>query len=162
MSASRELTIGQAMWGRLVGELHRRTENESHESGAFLLGHLTDTGRRVTEVLYFDDLHADVHANGVVELPAAAFRQLWAIVKERGVQVVADIHVHPYGAGQSWIDQQNPLIAQRGHIALILPNFARPPIRPEAVGVYVYEGDHRWQVVGGYGSRFLRWEKDDD
>lgn len=155
MPAPTELRIPQALWDRLVVELHARTDGESHESGAFLLGHMTEHGRSVTDVLYFDDLHPDVHARGVVELPAAAFRALWAIVRERDVQVVADVHVHPYGASQSQIDRQNPLIATRGHVAIILPNFARSRIRRWSVGVYVYEGDHRWQAVGGCGNTFL-------
>jgi proteasome lid subunit RPN8/RPN11 len=155
MSAPTELRMPKALWEGLVAELHARSEGEAHESGAFLLGHATDEGRRVTEVLYFDDLHPHAHANGVVELPASAFRALWVIVRERGVQVVADIHVHPYGAGQSWIDRANPMIATRGHVAIILPNFARGRIRRWSVGVYVYEGDHRWQALGGCGNRFL-------
>lgn len=155
MSAPTDLRMPRALWDLLVVELHARTDGESHESGAFLLGHLTEHGRRVTDVLYFDDLHPDAHARGVVELPAAAFRVLWAIVRERGVQVVADVHVHPHSAGQSRIDRQNPLIATRGHVAIILPNFARPRIRRWSVGVYVYEGDHRWQAKGGCGNRFL-------
>lgn len=161
MHASADLCIPRKLWDRLVVELHARTDGESHESGAFLLGHLTARGRRVTDLLYFDDLHPEAHARGVVELPAAAFRALWAIVRERGVQVVADVHVHPLSAGQSQIDRQNPLIATRGHVALILPNFARPRVRRWAVGVYVYEGDHRWQAVGGCNSRFLVLEDDD-
>lgn len=160
MPAHTELRIPRALWDRLVVELHARTGGEKHESGAFLLGHLSAHGRRVTDVLYFDDLHPEVHARGVVDLPAAAFRALWAIVRERGVQVVADVHVHPRGAGQSWIDRQNPLIATSGHVALILPNFARPRIRRWAVGMYVYEGDHRWQSVGGCDNRFLVLEDD--
>lgn len=160
MSLSSDLRIPRALWERLVGELHGRTEGERHESGAFLLGHHTEQGRRVTDVLYFDDLHPDVHARGVVELPAAAFRTLWAIVRARGLQVVADVHVHPHSAGQSWIDRQNPLIATRGHVAIILPNFARPRIRRWSVGMYVYEGDHQWQAVGGCGNRFLVLEDD--
>jgi proteasome lid subunit RPN8/RPN11 len=152
----------RVLWDRLVVELRARTEGESHESGAFLLGHLTEHGRRVTDVLYFDDLHPEVHARGVVELPAAAFRALWAIVRDRGVQVVADVHVHPQSADQSWTDRQNPLIATRGHVAVILPNFARPPIRCSSVGVYIYEGDHRWRSVGGRDNRFLVLEEAHD
>ena len=158
MSASSELRIPRMLWDRLVVELHARTDGEAHESGAFLLGHLTEHGRRVTEVLYFDDLHPPVHARGVVDLPASAFRTLWAIVRERRVQVVADVHVHPHSAGQSYVDRQNPLIATRGHVAIILPNYARPHIRRWSVGIYVYEGDHRWHAVGGCGSRFLMLE----
>ena len=55
---------------------------------------------------------------------------------------------------------QNPLIATRGHIAIILPNFARPRIRRWSVGVYVYEGDHEWQALGGCGNRYLVLEND--
>lgn len=155
-----ELRVPRALWDRLADELHTRTEGERHESGAFLLGHLTEFGRQVTEVLYFDDLHPKVHARGVVELPAAAFRVLWAIVRERGLQVVADVHVHPCSARQSPIDERNPLIATHGHVAIILPNFARPRIRRWSVGVYVYQGDHHWQPVGGCGNRFLVLEDD--
>lgn len=160
MPAPSELRMPRRLWDGLVAQLHARTGGETHESGAFLLGQITEHGRRVTDVLYFDDLHPEVHARGVVDLPAAAFRRLWAIVRERGVQVVGDVHVHPYSARQSRIDRQNPLIATRGHIAIILPNFARPRIRRWSVGVYVYEGDHQWQALGGCGNRYLVLEND--
>jgi len=159
MPAPTELRIPASLWKQLVEQLHARTGGERHESGAFLLGHLTEQGRRVTQVLYFDDLHPDVHARGVVELPAAAFRSLWLIVRERGVQVVADVHTHPYGARQSEIDRKNPLIATRGHIAVIVPNFARPPLEWEELGICIYEGDHQWQTVFA-GGRFIVLEDD--
>ncbi|MFY2763524.1 Mov34/MPN/PAD-1 family protein [Arenimonas sp. MALMAid1274] len=160
MPAPSELRMPRRLWDGLVAQLHARTCGETHESGAFLLGQMTENGRRVRDVLYFDDLHPEVHAGGVVELPAAAFRRLWAIVRQRGVQVVGDVHVHPHSARQSRIDRQNPLIATRGHVAIILPNFARPRIRRWSVGVYVYEGDHQWQAVGEIGRRFLVLEDD--
>lgn len=162
MHASTELRIPASLWKQLIEQLHARTGRGRHESGAFLLGHITDQGREVTQVLYFDDLHPDVHARGVVELPAAAFRSLWAIVRERGLQVVADVHTHPHGARQSEIDRENPLIATRGHIALIVPNFARPPLEREALGIYIYEGDHRWQTLYGGGHRFIVLENEHD
>jgi proteasome lid subunit RPN8/RPN11 len=160
MPAPSELRMPRRLWDGLVAQLHARTGGETHESGAFLLGQMTENCHRVSDVLYFDDLHPEVHARGVVELPAAAFRRLWAIVRQRGVQVVGDVHVHPHSARQSRIDRQNPLIATRGHVAIILPNFARPRIRRWSVGVYVYEGDHQWQAVGGLGRRFLVLEDD--
>jgi len=39
------------------------------------------------------------------------------------------------------------MISRAGHIALILPHFARPPVRTETVGVYRYLGDKRWDTV---------------
>jgi hypothetical protein len=70
--------------------------------------------------------------------------------------VVADAHVHPFGAGQSRSDRENPMIARAGHIAIILPRMARSPIRRWAVGVYEYLGDHHWQARGGCRGSTLK------
>ena len=50
-------------------------------------------------------------------------------VPGRGLTVVADVHVHPGDSGQSNSDRAYPMISQAGHIALILPRFARKPIQ---------------------------------
>jgi hypothetical protein len=69
------------------------------------------------------------------------------------MSVVADVHVHPGGAGQSASDRDHPMISRAGHIALILPDFAQAPLRPESVGVYRYLGDKRWHVVPAAARR---------
>jgi hypothetical protein len=91
-----------------------------------------------------------------VESAAAANSRpqwLWDICKRRGLSVVADVHVHPGGAGQSASDREHPMISRAGHVALILPDFARPPVRTEAVGVYRYLGDKRWHIVPAHMRR---------
>ena len=36
------------------------------------------------------------------------------------------------------------MIAQSGHVALIVPNFARS-FKMQDIGIYEYLGDHRWR-----------------
>ena len=103
-----------------------------------------------------DELDSDACASGIVELDASAFTQLWNICDEHGLHVVADVHTHPFSARQSEIDRANPMIAVAGHVALILPRFARDRVRIWSVGVYEYLGDHCWWAHGGCGQRFLQ------
>ena len=156
MARKPKLTISSAMWQELLHELHHRTE-ELHESGAFLLGHADGAGRRVSDAVFYDDLDPDAYRTGVVVMHAPSFSALWDRCRSSGLSVVADIHVHPKAAFQSWDDKNNPMIATTGHLALIVPDFARPPVVPEKLGFFEYRGSHRWRSLGGSRiSRFLR------
>lgn len=149
------LHITRPLWNELTSELHRRTENR-HESGAFLLGQRKESDRRALRLIYYDELDPAAYDSGICILHADAFSRLWDRCSELEMTVVADAHVHPFGAGQSWSDRENPMIARAGHIAIILPRMARPPIRRSDVGVYEYLGDHRWQVHGGCRGSTLK------
>jgi hypothetical protein len=45
------------------------------------------------------------------------------------------------------------MISRAGHLALILPDFARSPVRTERIGVYRYLGDKRWHTVPPHTRR---------
>lgn len=137
-------------WSRLIGELHRRTEG-SHESGSFLLGESRGDDRIVRELLYYEELDPQAYTTGICILHADAFGRLWDRCGATGLSVVGDVHVHGLGAGQSSADRENPMIARAGHLALILPYMARPPVRLSSVGIYEYLGSHRWRSHGGRG-----------
>jgi len=142
------LRIQETKWQALLGELHRRTRGV-HESGAFLLGYVADGSRSVEHIIYYDDLDPQAYRTGVVVMHGASFGSLWEFCRSRELSVVADIHVHPKGAWQSIADRDNPMIAQRGHLALIVPYFAHPPVRFETLGFFEYHGSHRWRALGG-------------
>ena len=36
------------------------------------------------------------------------------------------------------------MVARAGHLAIILPDFARWPVAPDRMGIYEYRGDHEW------------------
>jgi hypothetical protein len=139
-----ELSCSLFLWARLIAKLRERGRGERRESGAFLLGHRRDGRARIVDFILYDDL--DLHAldTGIVRFDGRYFGDLWDICKRRALTVVADVHVHPGGAGQSSSDRDHPMISRAGHLALILPDFARPPTRAERIGIYRYLGGKRW------------------
>lgn len=156
MQLDPSLYIHRDLWAELLSELHRRTR-DIHESGAFLLGRSAHGERSVERIVYYDDLDPGAYRTGVVIMHGESFGPLWELCLTTGLTVVADIHVHPRGARQSYADQQNPMIAQRGHLALIVPFFARPPVHLETLGFYEYQGAHRWRNLSGKKvARFLQ------
>ena len=142
------LHLSRALWTQLTFELHRRTEG-CHESGAFLMGRKVETEREATAVIYYDQLDPRAYDTGVCILHADAFGRLWDQCAVLGLSVVADVHVHALRARQSRADKENPMIARPGHLALIFPLMAHPPVRRWSVGVYEYLGDHQWRSHGG-------------
>ncbi|MGE3637364.1 MAG: hypothetical protein AB7G28_02315 [Pirellulales bacterium] len=132
-----------SLWRTIVAELRKRGHGQ-HESGAFLLG--TEAGKRmnITDVVFYDDLDPDAYASGICVLHGDAFAKLWQLCRERRKTIVADIHTHPGTAFQSPSDIANPMVAQPGHIAIIVPYFAASPVHAEHLGIYEYRGRHQW------------------
>lgn len=144
----------------LVRELARRGGGK-RESGAFLLARKGDKRRRVNDLIYLDDLDPDCLQGGI-SMRGSAYTHLWALCRGRGLVVVADVHTHPTDhVTQSGIDKRNPLVSNRGHLALIVPNFAQGNITPEQIGVHQYLGDHQWAAYHGPAAaqivRVRRW-----
>jgi hypothetical protein len=142
MKLSPPLKIPVMLWRRLFTELRRRSGGH-RESGAFLLG----GKRKVSKVIYYDDIDPHALDTGIVKINGGAFVLLWDFCAQHGLRVLADVHTHPTEwTGQSYSDRTNPVVAQAGHIAIILPHFAsakRPSLR--GAGMYEYLGDHQWR-----------------
>ena len=149
---SPKLVCNSELWSRGVDELGRRTE-DTHESGAFLLGELKGAVRKIRQFLFYDDVDPNCFANGIVEFDGSKFGLVWDKCRTMKMSVIADIHVHPRGFAQSPSDRQNPMIAEIGHIALILPDYARQSRMPGAIGVYEYLGSRQWRDWSGAGDR---------
>lgn len=82
--------------------------------------------------------------------------RVWRICAARNLEVVADIHTHPGGYRQSDIDRENPMIAERGHIALIMPHFARRAFGPGEIGIYELRGLKDWINHSARGAKFFK------
>jgi hypothetical protein len=57
------------------------------------------------------------------------------------------VHTHPGSSAQSSSDRAYPIIARKGHIALIVPDFAAWPVRRRELGIYRYLGGGNWDTV---------------
>jgi proteasome lid subunit RPN8/RPN11 len=85
--------------------------------------------------------------------------KLWALCRERGYGVVADVHVHPGSYRQSTSDRDNPVMPRAGHIAMILPDFARAAPEPGRIGIYEFERAGVWTDHSAKGLRFVKLER---
>jgi proteasome lid subunit RPN8/RPN11 len=133
----------ETSWTDLLGELGERGGGY-RESGAFLLGDLTGSRARARAVVYYDDLDPSCLTGGI-SFSGTAYGALWDACERLRLGVVGDVHTHPaVDVRQSATDKAHPMLPQAGHIALIVPHFARRSSTPEDVGVHRYEGDGRW------------------
>ena len=137
------LEFASGVWDALMNDLWRRGEGR-RESGAFLLGQQTEVAKVVEVWLPYDELDPQSSSYDYIRLETSAFPKLWAACEARGLEVVADVHTHPAGSGQSQSDRAHPMLSFAGHVALIVPRFARPEIRPEDVSFNVYLGGGEW------------------
>jgi len=137
------LSCPRGLWRDVLAELYRRGR-QRHESGAFLLGMANGRRREARGVIYYDDLDPQAYASGVCVLKADTFSKLWAHCRAQDLTVVADIHTHGGQAYQSEADRTNPMVARAGHIAIIVPSFAAVPVLYGRLGIYEYQGEHRW------------------
>ncbi|RUY22838.1 hypothetical protein EN978_34130 [Mesorhizobium sp. M7A.F.Ca.US.001.04.1.1] len=138
-----ELTCRREVWRAGIDELRHRTHGQ-REAGAFLLGR-RGKRREIEEFVFYDDVDPNALSTGIVEIDGRRLGALWAHCRATGLCVVADVHVHPGGHGQSHSDQANPIIAEVGHIAVILPDFATGATSPGGIGVHQYLGNKRWR-----------------
>lgn len=142
------LTITAEMWRKLLVELEVRG-NGRRESGAFLLAAASPRSAVVSDIVYFDDLDPDCLV-GAIHIHQRAFSKLWEMCAARELRVIGDIHTHPgSGVGQSSVDRDHPMIAMRGHVGVIAPNFAQGVITPKDVGVHLYLGSDGWRSYFG-------------
>jgi len=142
-----------------MDELYRRGHG-LHESGCFVLGTVVGDERLARRCLYYDELDPTAYSSGVCILDGDSFPKLWDICRAEGLTVVADIHTHEGAAFQSEVDRRNPMIARVGHLAIIVPEFAEGSIWRHTLGLFRYQGDHRWTDLSGWQSRKylkVRW-----
>ena len=155
VAPNHRISCNRRRWRAILRELDRRGERR-HEAGAFLLGHEVNARRDVVCAVYYDELDPHAYDTGVCILHAEAFGRLWTLCRERGLSVVADVHTHGGEAGQSESDRTNPMVAQAGHVAIIVPDCAAGRIPLGRLSVHQYLGDHRWSDVSpSHRSPFL-------
>lgn len=153
------LRCNRSIWRAGVTELARRTRGELQESGAYLLGiDLPHGGQRILEFVFYDDVDTQALATGIVTIRQTALPRLWELCRARGYGVVADVHVHPYGYGQSPSDMTNPVMPRVGHVALILPNYAAGGPEPGQIGIYEFRGAARWTDRSRLGASYVKLE----
>lgn len=151
---STRVVCNRSTWRAIVGELHKRGK-ETTEAGCFLLGTISDGRRHVCDAVYYDDLVPDCLEGGGIYMEGPFWSSLWNICRARNLKVVADIHTHPGAAEQSAQDQASPAIAQPGHVAFIVPNFAKGQPDTSRLGIFEYGGNGKWMRFSDHSKYLL-------
>lgn len=140
-----ELSIPRSLWRRLVNDLADRGEGV-RESGAFLLGSKTSSGtREAKDYLLYDDLEPGCLDAGFVKMTSVGFRALGREASARSLEVVADIHTHPEHAFFSGTDRDHPMVPVKGHLALVVPDYALKGTDPERCAMFRFLGGNDWE-----------------
>jgi hypothetical protein len=137
------LQISRVLWKKLILDLRKRGQNK-RESGAFLM--VKSGENKIVDYLCYDDLDPGCLNTGMIVFNGIGYRELWDYCLTHGFVVAADIHTHPgQKTRQSGLDKAHPMILQKGHVALIVPRYARRNARSfKEVGAYEYLGDYQW------------------
>jgi hypothetical protein len=146
LAPKHELSCGRRLWRNLLAGLRERGRGV-RESGAFLLGVRRAQTACISSFVLYDDLDPRCLDSGIVHFDGRYFGTLWEICKRDELEVVADVHTHLFGVGQSLVDQAHPMIARAGHIALIVSDLARSYVSAAEVGIHRYLGAKRWQEI---------------
>jgi proteasome lid subunit RPN8/RPN11 len=148
------LEFKEGIWRSLMDDLRKRG-NGNRESGAFLLGQQNANTKIVHTWLPYDELEPDSLNFNYVRLSSDSFTCLWDECTRRNLQVVGDVHTHPFGPAQSKSDRANPMVAITGHTAVIVPNFAQGSVSPQDVSINYYLGAKRWSSHFGQQAASL-------
>ncbi|RKE83272.1 hypothetical protein [Rhizobium sp. AG855] len=141
-----ELIITFWLWWGLFSQLRRRGRG-CGESGAFILGRRDGAKLRASRILYYDDIDPNALKTGIVRLSGSAMSAVWEVCESEQLEVLADVHTHSGSSEQSRSDQQYPMIATSGHIAMIIPRFARSMFDLSGVGHFRYRGAKKWDAM---------------
>lgn len=142
------------MWNKTLLNLRQRGRGQ-RESGGFLLGQKSANQRTIEAFIPYDIIDPNA-LQGYILFDGSKMDLVWQECERLKLQVVADVHTHPGGFGQSSLDQANPMIPERGHIAIIIPNFASKIYLPGEIGIYEFRGSDGWLNHSPKGPNFFR------
>ncbi len=116
------------------------------ESACVWVGHRTQTGCHVREVIFLDDLPGVTAGRLRHNTPKEATRALFSLLHSRRLDILADLHTHPLDwVDLSPVDQRHPLEFRVGLIAIVVPHYAAGEATLATAGVHEYVGSFAWR-----------------
>lgn len=144
------LMIPKKLWTTTLRLLRERSAG-FRESGALFLGKISPLGERMaTRAIAYHDLDDDRASEGFLEISEAAKHQLYGLLEDENLRLVAMVHTHPsQWVGLSTIDQANKISSKVGFWSIVLPNFGQQPWEIQHTGFHIRE-DHGWQQLDSH------------
>lgn len=139
------ISIPAYIWDETVRGLAGRSQG-LRESGCIWAGKRNELTWTVKEVVFLDDLPGVRRHQLYHRMPRVAINKLFELLREKDLQIIADLHTHP----TDWVelsdtDKIHPIEYRIGLIAIVFPNFAQFPHTFINLGVHEYLGSSEWQ-----------------
>jgi proteasome lid subunit RPN8/RPN11 len=141
------LEFAPGVWRAVLRDLSIRGAG-CREAGAFLMCRRT-VDNVVSTWIPYAELDPSSQHYDYVRLEPSAFTRLWDICDKNRLQILADIHTHPFEPVQSQSDREHPMLSLPGHVALIAPRFARGAVMPKDISFNTYLGNGAWRSYFG-------------
>lgn len=141
------VVLTQALWQATVKGLGARSEGR-HETACVWTGHRLPEAWSIEAIMFLDDLPGTTGLPRQHRTPRSALDVLFAELRKRELQIIADVHTHPGSwVGLSPVDQSHPIEYRLGLLAVVIPHYARVPVSLADAGIHEYLGAHRWHQL---------------
>lgn len=141
---STTIYITKNLWDATIEGLAKRSSGRK-ESACIWAGE-RKAQWTVKDLIFLDDLPGTQGYRKYHKTPREAVNVLFKMLRDKGLQIIADIHTHPgYWVDLSLIDRESPIEYRVGLLAVVFPNFARLPMDIEKVGFHEYLGKSQWR-----------------
>lgn len=139
------IRISTNLWNETIKGLAEHSQG-LRESGCIWAGKRNELTWTVKEVLFLDDLPGVRRQHLYHRTPRIAINKLFELLREKDLQIIADLHTHP----TDWVelsdtDKLHPIEYRIGLIAVIFPYFAQMKHKFNDLGVHEYLGNGEWQ-----------------
>ncbi len=141
------LYIPISLWEKTIHGLCRRSGG-CRESGCIWAGSRQEAGWQVKDAFFLDDIPGTKRQSLYHRTPRPALVKLFELLREKGYQIIADIHTHPdRWVGLSEVDKQYPIEYRIGLVAIIFPHYAQRDTSFSKIGVHEYLGNGMWRAL---------------
>jgi len=141
------IKLPEKLWQETIMGLRLRSRG-SREAACIWAGNRTSAVQHVEEIFFLDDLPGVQGHTLRHNVPRNAINLLFSILKEKGYQIIADVHTHPNSwVGLSEVDMEHPIEYRIGLPMIVIPNYGKGVINYKNIGVHVYQGKGRWKII---------------
>ena len=141
------IRIKSELWRQTWEGLSERSRGQI-ESLCIWAGRRTHESSEVTEVIFLDGIGGVEGFALFHRITREAVGEIFAILKDKGLQIIADVHTHPEEwVGLSRTDREHPLEYRIGFVSIVLPHFGRAEHNKSGIGMHRYKGNHQWHEL---------------
>lgn len=138
------IKISSSLWQKTQKGLATRGAGE-RESACLWVGQRGKEIWLVKGIIFLDDIPGTISNRRYHHTPKEVVNKIYQVLRNEGLQIIADVHTHPGGnVEMSNLDKNHPIEYRIGLLSIILPNFGFAPVTLRNTGFHEYLGNDKW------------------